>query len=248
MRKIFFITMILLLTIVSNAQKKVKVTITNVYVEDDKIFLDYDILNANKTDFFDITMLVSHTDGAAINANTVSGDIGKKISAGKNKTIQWDFVADNIFLDENINIQLRADPVIKTIADVGLNKLLIANTLLPGKAIFLLDNSKNYIYWSIAGYSAIAGAFATNRFAKSAYNQYMTVTVYEDRENYYTKSKNFGYASKFFTLTAVTIWATNYYRIFSINKHNQGSTYTFRFYPQYDYFTKTNLVSIGFYF
>ncbi len=90
------------------AQTSVEVSRPGLSMKDNGIQISYDILNSAETDEFSIRVEVSDAKGRLIEARSLSGDIGENVRGGIHKEIFWDIVADSIFLDEEIFVQVYA--------------------------------------------------------------------------------------------------------------------------------------------
>lgn len=105
--------------------------------DNDKIVITYD-LAGNAKDRYDVTIerieVINFPKG--IVPKSLTGDIGKNIPAGKNKTIVWDVLKDIEYLDKDIKVVMKAIPTYKTPNDKSKNnKLLVrlgASTLSAG--------------------------------------------------------------------------------------------------------------------
>ena len=85
-----------------------KPTILNVRVnimEEGKVRINYDVENLIEND--SVGFYVVNKKGIAIIPKSVIGDFGKKVISGKNKLIIWDLIKDEIFVDEEFQIQIK---------------------------------------------------------------------------------------------------------------------------------------------
>ncbi|MBL7814576.1 MAG: hypothetical protein JNL70_06190 [Saprospiraceae bacterium] len=109
----------------------------------DKIVITYD-LAGNAKDHYDVMIerieIINFPKG--IVPKSLTGDIGKNISAGKNKSIVWDVLKDIEYLDKDIKVVMRAIPIYKTPNDKPKNnKLLVrlgASTLSAGGSTLVI--------------------------------------------------------------------------------------------------------------
>ena len=92
---------------------------------DDKIIITYD-LAGNSKDRYDITILrievINFPQG--IVPKSLTGDVGKNIPGGKNKTIVWEVRKDVEYLDNDIRIVIEANQTQKSNSDSPKNNKL----------------------------------------------------------------------------------------------------------------------------
>lgn len=93
-------------------QKELTVTPPQLTFLNDSLIIRYDILGAQSGDNFNVRLEITDAEGNKINPQTVKGDVGDSIRAGKNKQITWNLSADNIFLNTSINIEIVARKII----------------------------------------------------------------------------------------------------------------------------------------
>ena len=92
------------------AQSTVEVSRPDLSLKENGISISYKLINSSESEEFTIRIEVSDSNGRIINAKSLSGDIGENIPGGLNKEIFWDIEADSIFLDEEIFVQVYAQP------------------------------------------------------------------------------------------------------------------------------------------
>lgn len=78
-------------------------------IANDNLVITYDILGTNSKDRFYVWLEITDSTGAKINAYSLTGDIGDSIKAGVNKQIFWNLLADSIFINNTINIEIIAE-------------------------------------------------------------------------------------------------------------------------------------------
>ncbi len=107
----------------ATAQKQYQNPISNNQFEvvDDKIVILYDLAKPkNKKNYYNIQLEIS-LDGDLLNVESITGDVGEKIRAGKGKKIVWDVLKDVSSLDGDLQIDILVDtyaPVQNKIAPV----------------------------------------------------------------------------------------------------------------------------------
>lgn len=250
MKKITLLLVCALLASFSYGQKSPQITITKLSEEAGKIYINYEINQSFPEENFDVKIIVTHSNGQAIAAHTLDGDIGENIKGGKNKQIVWSYEHDGIYLDETINIKLSADKVVD-INYYSMPKLILASTLMPGKGVNMLDRSKNYYGWTGLAYGLVGVSVLYSLSSLSTYNNYTAAITATDRDTYYNKYKTKTTVAGVAAISALGVWGWNYVRIFltknSIIK-NQNSLSSWFLYPSYNTFTNSNMLTLNFKF
>jgi len=104
------ITLSICSTIELMAQTGVEVSRPELSLKENGISIAYKLLNSSESEKFTIRIEITDSNSRIINAKSLSGDIGQHIPGGLNKEIFWDIEADSIFLDEEIFVQVYAQP------------------------------------------------------------------------------------------------------------------------------------------
>jgi hypothetical protein len=169
-------------------------------------------------------MEVTDSLGKRIGAYSLNGDIGDSIKVGTNKQIIWNLQADNIFIDNTINIEIFAEKLLtpetvlkeKDIAEkllpamepVKTGKHLIQSAIFPGWGLTSLTKGKPYWLLGVAGVGCIATSYYYNFKAHSSYNEYLESSD-DDITGYYDDAIAQGNISKAFAWSAAAIWIAN---------------------------------------
>ena len=94
------------------SQAKITVTKPRLEAADENLIIEYDILNAGPSDFFVVWIEVTSASGSKIRAVSVTGDVGQDIKGGNNKRIVWDLGNDQIIIDEEIFVEVKAEKIV----------------------------------------------------------------------------------------------------------------------------------------
>ena len=106
---IFIVFAFLFYSSSSYSQINVELSKPQLELQSNNINIYYDILNSVSADTFKIWLAITDSSGSAISTKFISGDIGNVVSGGSKKTIVWNFVADSIFLENGIYVQVFAE-------------------------------------------------------------------------------------------------------------------------------------------
>jgi hypothetical protein len=109
-----FLLNILLYSVFFNTtgQLTAKISQPQLALINDSLIIKYNILDATPKDKFNIWLEITDDTGVKINAFTFTGDIGDSVKGGLNKEIIWDLSADNIILNNNINVEIIAKKIV----------------------------------------------------------------------------------------------------------------------------------------
>jgi hypothetical protein len=109
-----FLLNILLYSVFFNTTGQVtaKISQPQLALINDSLIIKYNILDATPKDKFNIWLEITDDTGVKINAFTFTGDIGDSVKGGLNKEIIWDLSADNIILNNNINVEIIAKKIV----------------------------------------------------------------------------------------------------------------------------------------
>ncbi|MFD2571165.1 hypothetical protein ACFSUS_11000 [Spirosoma soli] len=82
---------------------------TNIRISTDektkRLVIQYDLPSVQPSD--SLYVEIETASGRRFRPNTVSGNVGKSLTPGRNKTIYWDVVRDNVQLDEEVEVIIR---------------------------------------------------------------------------------------------------------------------------------------------
>ncbi len=108
---IFISCLIVLFTYIEGSAQTVKISKPQIALNDNIFRIQYDILNSNLTDKFNVSLDIEDSSGKQISAKAISGDIGNNISGGSGKEITWDLTIDSIYMEAMIYFKIRAKAI-----------------------------------------------------------------------------------------------------------------------------------------
>ncbi len=196
------------------------------------LIITYDIVKSRSNEMFQVWVHIYTKTGKKILPTALSGDVGNNIEGGLYKRIVWDMEADQIFLDEEISVDVygqketkKADvkaeeenkvdevkpvekykPKKEGISVAGAMGLSLA---LPGLGRKVVNQTGSAWVLGVAGYACIGGAVFLNNSAYNNYENYKTATSTNMRNDYYKKAKNYDLYSKVLVGTAAAIWVAD---------------------------------------
>lgn len=215
---IIFSLVIVLAGSVCNAQTKVEISKPRLVLEEDQINIHYDILNSSRTDIFRIWIEITDSTGNYIPALSLSGDIGENVKGGSDKMITWDYVADNIYPETGIYVQINAEIITHIeaddiiipdkVPDIKISRaVVIAQSMVfPGWGLSRINKGKPHWLKGVAGYGCLAASFVYNRKAVSSYEDYLNASGIDETDKFYENSVKEDNLSEIFAYTAAGIW------------------------------------------
>jgi hypothetical protein len=233
-----------------NAQKT-QVLIKSIEDLNNKLIIKYDFADSKESQRFNVTLDITSSTGQIIHANSLSGDLGNRIKGGTNKEISWDYVADGIVMNGNLNFEVIA---ILTSANQNIAKSLLLSTAWPGLGMTRVDKKKPYWIMGIAGYGCIGASVYLNKKSNDNYTTYLNNNIDSENDNLFNKSQSLNTLSKSLAYTAIGIWGINLiWTTIIINRKNKADIGFFNnqnllFYSVYDPVTKIKGFSLKFNF
>ena len=226
-------------------------------VDGSKLIIEYEILNDNPNDRFEIGVIVTDEDGNRIDANSLKGDIGTGIKGGLKK-ITWEYWKDDIRYETTITVNIEYEkqagkPVEQPSKPVSSTKtysrsgLILQSIALPGLGMTKLKGKPFWIY-GVAGYG-LGGYALFNYF----YNIHSVWKDYENGDASYEDYENAYDDYIYYTLGAAggaaVIWLTDIVLVTISSKNVNKSAYrNFQIAPGYDYRTQSPLLTMTYKF
>lgn len=107
MNKTLFLVALVSLFFAKGFAQESKIENTQLQLSGDNLIITYDVVGSSSLD--NVWLDIKTTSNKSINAKTLSGDIGKKILAGRKRKIVWNMKADGIDLQgEELNVKVLA--------------------------------------------------------------------------------------------------------------------------------------------
>ena len=175
----------------------------------DTLTVTYDIIQAERKELFDISLVITTASGKMIRPRAVSGDVGSNVNGGKGKRIYWDLNRDQIFLKEGIEVEIEA--VILGVPEkfISRGKAVLLSAVVPGLGITKLNKGGPYWIMAIATYGAAAGSAAFYFLADDNYSKYLAATDMDERNSFYDKAESQNMISDILMYSASAVWLGN---------------------------------------
>ncbi len=229
---ILFVIVLALLSFCCKAQQTVEVSKPRLSIEGKKVLITYDLVYSNVSDRFSVRIEVTDANKRPISARSLSGDVGEGISGGSNKRILWDLETDNIFLNEDISVQVFAKqempvvaekPVVaqepdmqekesqKQLSEKGkktYSRMSISaqSLVLPGLGLSRVHPGKPHWIKGVVAYGCLGGAIYLNSQAWNNYNNYQDPTSPEQADELFNTAVKQDKISEVLGFSALGIW------------------------------------------
>ncbi len=206
-----------------NVLAQVTISTPQLTFQSNKVIIQYDILNSNSGDKFNIHLDVTDEKGQTINANSLSGDYGSSVSGGRSKTIVWNIGDDNLEFDELLSFRIKAETEQSTAASNNSNTTRAVNTsesmpsisrggavfrsiLFPGLGLTKLKHGPHWLK-GIVGYGCLAGGVYFYTAYSSTYSNYINSNEDPDARNkLYNSAVQQSTISNTLLLSAAGVW------------------------------------------
>lgn len=184
----------------------VQIETIDLAIVDKKLEISYEFVSSKKKHRFDVWLEITTVSGKKINARALAGDIGDNLPGGKDKKIIWDYNADGIVLNEEINVKVKA--IVSTVVGaVNTGKVILQSIALPGWGLSTIDPDKPYWLLGVAGYAALGSSLYLRSSYKSNYDSYLNATDSDESKDFYDKSQSQKSLSGVFAYSAIGIWS-----------------------------------------
>ncbi|MFH1297512.1 MAG: hypothetical protein ABIJ04_09600, partial [Bacteroidota bacterium] len=167
----------------------------------------------------------------------LSGHAGKFIAGGKGKQIVWAITKDNLFIDEEIYVELRATPMGAQQTEPAVAReepkvtkepeyaskqprqyvsktyskggAIALSAIMPGLGITKQKEGGAYWLLGLATYGAAAGGVVFHVLANNSYNNYKDATTSIDRNVYFESATSKANIRDILFYSAAGIWVVN---------------------------------------
>ncbi len=232
----YFVIFAILLISAPGLFAQTKATIANVdfYAESNKIIITYDIVDYQPGETFNIWIQVKSTGGKIVNAKTTTGDIGKGIAGGPGKRIEWDYIADQFNIADEVSIEVfaalegaakktetkqaetketkpAAPPPATTqgYRKISVGTAMVLSAILPGLGkTYIKGHGANWML-GVLGYGLITVSVLENHAAYDNLEDYRASTDPDERDKLYNKAVGQAAISYVCIGGAITIWVVD---------------------------------------
>lgn len=100
----------------------------------------YDITGCGSNEYVDITIILINSKGDTLMPRYITGDIGKMVSCGLGKRIDWNLGNDNLAIDEDVQIILKGIKAMPALPEIDISgpkktsrgNVILSSMFIPG--------------------------------------------------------------------------------------------------------------------
>jgi hypothetical protein len=177
-----------------------------------KLQISYDLVDSKASDQFFVWVEIQKRTGEPLKASTLSGDIGD-IKTGSNRTIIWVPENDSIFLNEVVNVEIKAEKYVKSF---NKGSIVLLSVVMPGLGQTKISKGKPYWIMGVAAYGTLAGGLAFNSMANKSYEQYQTEEDPKKRSELFDQTQKQMNMSGALIISSAAIWTANLFWVIAI--------------------------------
>ena len=180
---------------------------------DEDIVITYDIVNYAPGEKFDIVIEVITESGKKLDARSLTGNVGRNISGGKNKTVTWDFKNDNIKITEGIYVEVIAESLLviekpKPSKKKSLGGAFVKSLVFPGWGNSSISGGPYWLF-GFAGYGCVAGSVLMNKQSYQSLEDYKVSFNRDERDKLFSDAESQNQLSTILMIGAGAIWVTD---------------------------------------
>jgi hypothetical protein len=199
------------------AQSKVQVENVKFFMEDDKLVITYDLNKAKAREAYEVTVEIATTAGTKIRAFALTGDVGPNVYGGKYKRIVWNLAEDNVYIDDEIVVEVTAKPMGQKMAATNSDRSYTGGQKSVGgamlRSVVLPGWGNNYAagggaYWliGVAAYGCLGATLYYNNASYNSYEDYKKATTAGERDQLFQDASDQKDMQNVFLIAAGAIW------------------------------------------
>ena len=217
MRSSLLFVLILFNSLLISGQSKILISKPELSYINNTLIVKYNITGCRTGQYVNISMIVLNSKGDTLRPSNITGDIGKMINCGLEKSITWDVVMDNIKINDDIEVELlgkESFPVISNIKPHGTpmftrGKVMISSFFVPGLGQKMASGKGCYFLFSGLVYGA-AGASAYFFVKHGEYYTDYKNTSGAEADDYFSKAEESFNMGRYLLFGAAGAWVTNF--------------------------------------
>ncbi len=224
-RAFIFISLFLLaVSFAGFSQSSASISKPELAMDENRISIQYDILNSGQNEKFNISLEVTDADGKRVMARTLSGDLGTNVKGGAGKMINWDLEADNVYVEAMLYFQVNASPVTSrntsearstnpgaaiVSGSISRSGVVLQSLLLPGLGLSRTTGKPHWVR-GVLGYGCVLSTVGFKISSDIKYDKYTQTTDIDERGDLFEQSANQAKVSKIQLGAAIGIWAIDF--------------------------------------
>lgn len=134
-----------------------------------RLLISYDLISKDISDEFYVWIEIQNKNGELLNVKALSGDVGEYVASGNSKRISWIPEKDNVFLNEEVTVEVKAEKYTKSF---NRGSVILLSTALPGLGQTKISKGKPWWLMGVAAYGAMAGGIIVRNSSLATYDSY----------------------------------------------------------------------------
>jgi hypothetical protein len=172
----------------------------------EELTISYDFVTKNQSDQFYVWVEIEKSNGEKIPLNALSGDFGENVKSGRGKKILWSPGKDQVYLDEEVFVEVKAERYVKSF---NKGSALLMSTALPGLGQTKISNGKPWWLTGVAAYGALAGGFILHGKYIDSYDAYRVEEDPSVRADLLNQAQQQMNMSGALIISGAALWAAN---------------------------------------
>jgi hypothetical protein len=187
-----------------------------------QLLISYDFLNKKQSDQFYVWVEVEKKNGESIQPKGLSGDVGANIKSGSNKQIIWIPEKDDIYLNEEVFVELKAEKYEKSF---NRGSAMLMSAVVPGLGQTKISHGKPFWVTSIVAYGALGGGLYLHSAYLNTYDSYLAEEDPAKRSDLYDQSQQQMNISNALIISGAAVWVANIFWVALIPNRYQPLKY-----------------------
>ncbi len=171
-----------------------------------QLMISYDLTSNNQKELFYVWVEIEKKNGEALPATRLNGEVGEHIRPGSSKSITWIPEADNVYLNEEVFVEVKAERYIPSFKK---GQAMLLSAALPGLGQSRIYNGSPWWLTGVTAYGAIAGGLIANMGYVNTYDSYRTEDDPVKRVDLLTTAQQQKDISTALIASGAAIWAVN---------------------------------------
>lgn len=220
-QKLYFVLTLLLIISPGINSQEFQLTSPKLEFDGKKLQISYDIVNYKTSDQLFVWVEIQKRNGEPLKAASLSGDIGD-IKAGKRKVITWIPENDSLFLNEMVDVEIKAEKYVKSF---NKGSMMMLSLVMPGLGQTKISNGKPYWIMGVAAYGTLAGGLIYNSKANKSYEQYQVEEDPKKRSELFDQTQKQMNMSGAMFISSAAIWTANLFWVIATPNRTQPLKY-----------------------
>ena len=171
-----------------------------------ELHIGYDLISKKEKGHYYVWVETSKSTGEKLDMKALQGDFGEKIQPGSAKRIVWLPSKDNVFLSEEVYVEVKAEKYEKSF---NRTSVLLRSVVFPGLGQTKASKGKPWWLTGVVSYGLVAGGVYQYSAFQKTYNSYRTEEDMSLRAELLNKAQKESILSNALLISGAAIWSAN---------------------------------------